>query len=51
VRQLEEEIRLRSMRNQSGVEFQQELERLYADNEHLTREITLLRETVKVNGF
>lgn len=46
VRQLEEELRMR-MRNPS-VELQQQMEMLFAENEHLTREIAILRETIKV---
>ena len=47
VRQLEEELRMR-MRNPS-VEMQQQMEMLYNENEHLTREIAILRETIKVS--
>jgi hypothetical protein len=47
VRQLEEELRMR-MRNPS-VEMQQQMEMLYTENEHLTREIAILRETIKVS--
>lgn len=46
VRQLEEELRLR-MRGPS-LEMQQQMEVLFAENEHLTREIAILRETIKV---
>lgn len=46
VRQLEEELRLR-MRGPS-LEMQQQMEVLYAENEHLTREVAILRETIKV---
>lgn len=46
VRQLEEELRMR-MRNPSA-ELQQQMEMLFAENEHLTREIAILRETIKV---
>lgn len=46
VRQLEEELRLR-MRGPS-VEIQQQMEVLYNENEHLTREIAILRDTIKV---
>ncbi|XP_025837642.1 ELKS/Rab6-interacting/CAST family member 1-like isoform X2 [Agrilus planipennis] len=46
VRQLEEELRMR-MRGPS-VEMQQQMEALYQENEHLTREITILRDTIKV---
>lgn len=46
VRQLEEELRMR-MRGPS-VEVQQQIEVLYNENEHLTREIAILRDTIKV---
>lgn len=46
VRQLEEELRMR-MRGPS-VEMQQQMEVLYNENEHLTREIAILRDTIKV---
>lgn len=46
VRQLEEELRLR-MRGPS-IELQQQMEVLYNENEHLTREIAILRDTIKV---
>ncbi|XP_024887888.1 ELKS/Rab6-interacting/CAST family member 1-like isoform X3 [Temnothorax curvispinosus] len=45
VRQLEEELRMR-MRGPS-VEMQQQMEVLYNENEHLTREIAILRDTIK----
>lgn len=45
VRQLEEELRLR-MRGPS-VEMQQQMEVLYNENEHLTREIAILRDTIR----
>jgi hypothetical protein len=48
VRQLEEELRMR-MRNPS-VELQQQMEMLFTENEHLTREIAILRETIKVSA-
>lgn len=47
VRQLEEELRMR-MRGPS-VEIQQQMEVLYTENEHLTREIAILRNTIKVS--
>jgi len=47
VRQLEEELRMR-MRGPS-VEMQQQMEVLYNENEHLTREIAILRDTIKVS--
>ena len=47
VRQLEEELRIRSLQN-PGHEVRQQLETLYAENDHLSREVAILRETVKV---
>lgn len=47
VRQLEEELRLRM--RQPAPELQQQLEALYAENEHLQREIAILRDTIKVS--
>lgn len=47
VRQLEEELRMR-MRGPS-IEMQQQMEAIYQENEHLTREIAILRDTIKVN--
>lgn len=49
VRQLEEELRMR-MRGPS-VEMQQQMEVLYNENEHLTREIAILRDTIRVSLF
>lgn len=49
VRQLEEELRMR-MRGPS-IEMQQQMEALYQENEHLTREIAILRDTIKVIRF
>lgn len=46
VRQLEEELRMRM--RQPSLEVQQQIETLYAENEHLTREIAILRDTIKV---
>lgn len=46
VRQLEEELRLRL--RQPAPELQQQLESIYAENEHLQREIAILRDTIKV---
>lgn len=48
VRQLEEELRMR-MRGPS-IEMQQQMEAMYQENEHLTREIAILRDTIKVNA-
>ncbi|KAJ0171907.1 hypothetical protein K1T71_012670 [Dendrolimus kikuchii] len=45
VRQLEEELRLRM--RQPAPELQQQLEALYGENEHLQREIAILRDTIK----
>lgn len=47
VRQLEEELRMR-MRGPS-IEMQQQVEALYQENDHLTREIAILRDTIKVS--
>lgn len=46
VRQLEEELRMRM--RQPNIELQQQMEAIYAENEHLTREISILRDTIKV---
>lgn len=46
VRQLEEELRLRM--RQPAPELQQQLEALFSENEHLQREIAILRDTIKV---
>lgn len=46
VRQLEEELRLRM--RAPNIEMQQQMEALYAENEHLQREISILRDTIKV---
>lgn len=46
VRQLEEELRLRM--RQPAPELQGQLEALFAENEHLQREIAILRDTIKV---
>ena len=48
VRQLEEELRIRSMQNPS-LEVRQQVEAMYAENDHLTREVAILRDTVKVS--
>lgn len=47
VRQLEEELRMRM--RQPSLEVQSQIETLYAENEHLTREIAILRDTIKVS--
>jgi len=49
VRQLEEELRIRSMQNPS-LEVRQQVEAMYAENDHLTREVAILRDTVKVSS-
>lgn len=46
VRQLEEELRMLRMRGPS-LEMQQQMEILLQENEHLTREIAILRDTIK----
>lgn len=48
VRQLEEELRIRSLQN-PGHEVRQQVEAMYAENDHLSREVAILRETVKVS--
>lgn len=45
VRQLEEELRMRM--RQPNIEMQQQIEAVYAENDHLQREISILRETIK----
>lgn len=34
---------------QPNIEMQQQMEAIYAENEHLTREIAILRDTIKVS--
>ena len=49
VRQLEEELRIRTMQNHHpSHEVRQQVETMYAENDHLSREVAILRETVKV---
>lgn len=48
VRQLEEELRMRM--RQPNIEMQQQMEAIYAENEHLQREIAILRDTIKVHN-
>lgn len=48
VRQLEEELRQRI--RQPNIELQQQIEALFSENEHLTREIAILRDTIKVSA-
>lgn len=48
VRQLEEELRLRM--RAPNIEMQQQMEALYGENEHLQREISILRDTIKVSA-
>ncbi len=50
VRQLEEELRMRSLQNPSH-EVRHQVEAMYAENDHLSREVSILRETVKVIFF
>lgn len=49
VRQLEEELRMR-MRG-PNMELTQQVELLLNENDHLTREVAILRETIKVPIF
>ena len=46
IRQLEEELRLAHMRNPDQ-EIQQHIDALYSEKEHMSKEIYLLRETIK----
>ena len=48
VRQLEEELRMRGRMGGASLEMQRQLESLINENEHLVREIRILRETIKV---
>ena len=48
VRQLEEELRMRGRMGGASLELQRQLESLINENEHLVREIRILRETIKV---
>ena len=48
VRQLEDELRHQKARGLS-VEVQSQLENLSTENDHLTREVAILRETIKVS--
>lgn len=47
VRQLEEELRIRAIRGGASMEMQRQMESLISENEHLVREIRILRETIK----
>lgn len=47
VRQLEEELRLRN--RESALGNHKQMEALISENEHLTREVAILRETIKVS--
>lgn len=47
VRQLEEELRMRS--RESAMGNHKQMEALISENEHLTREVAILRETIKVS--
>ena len=46
VRQLEEELRLRT--RESALGSHKQIEGLMSENDHLTREVAILRETIKV---
>ena len=47
VRQLEEELRMTKLRGPSA-EIQSQIDTMVTENEHLTREANILRETIKV---
>jgi hypothetical protein len=47
IRQLEEELRITHMRNPEA-DVQQHIDALYSEKEHMSKEIYLLRETIKV---
>lgn len=47
VRQLEEELRLRT--RESALGSHKQIEGLMTENDHLTREVAILRETIKVS--
>lgn len=49
IRQLEEELRIAHMQRNPDAELQSHLDALYAEKEHMTKEIFLLRETIKVS--
>lgn len=44
---MEEELRSRSLRGGPSIELQRQLETLISENDHLVREIRILRETIK----
>jgi hypothetical protein len=44
---LEEELRLRAIRGGASMEMQRQMESMISENEHLVREIRILRETIK----
>ena len=48
IRQLEDELHRRGGKNQAVVELQQQLDQFYVENDHLTRENAILKETIKV---
>ncbi|OQR71159.1 hypothetical protein BIW11_11170, partial [Tropilaelaps mercedesae] len=47
IRQLEEELRIAHMQRNPDAELQSHLDALYAEKDHMTKEIFLLRETIK----
>ena len=49
IRQLEDELHRRGGKNQAVVELQQQLDQFYVENDHLTRENAILKETIKVS--
>lgn len=50
IRQLEEELRITNMRNPDQ-DVQHHLDALYSEKEHMSKEIYLLRETIKVGSI
>ena len=51
IRQLEDELHRRGGKNQAVVELQQQLDQFYVENDHLTRENAILKETIKVSQY
>lgn len=51
IRQLEEELRIAHMQRNPDAELQSHLDALYAEKDHMTKEIFLLRETIKVGHY
>ena len=52
VRQLEEEVvKTRQHAKETNPEIKAHIEGLQLENDHLTREVAILKETIKVNPF